>query len=282
MTLPALDPSWERWIQASIVKFVKDACSTNGYNVYVEGENRKTNLLEAFFELRVDGPKFTDRQSDYRVEVEVNVLVQLQQGRDLYKVNKMSGFACATLFPYTLAILKLGNLPGDDQSLLACLRRDAATGLIAHKYGIVQPSLPTIQASVGTKYWVDLPDEGGTPASPIIVPTQVPARQKIISRVANYAIQNEDSGTVFNTVGATGAVTFQLPPWVQGLVYVFVNSTSNSMSITTSSGDTLEVGGTSGSTAQTSQHGDSIIFAAADATGEWVAEAGSSGSWNVT
>lgn len=159
MTLPALDPNWERWIVASIFKFIKDANDALAapFKLYREGEARKTNTTDPFLELRIDGPKFNLRQSDYRVEVEVNILIQLQMDKDLYHANKISGQVCASFLPFTIAVLKLGNDPTDDASLVACLRTDASTGIIAHKYGIIQPSLTVMQGSVGTKYWVDLP-----------------------------------------------------------------------------------------------------------------------------
>ncbi|HQO98449.1 MAG TPA: hypothetical protein PLF72_11930 [Anaerolineaceae bacterium] len=62
-----------------------------------------------------------------------------------------------------------------------------------------------------------------------------------VSKAASYTVLVTDSGTVFDTTGATGAVTFTLPTVTDadGCFYMFVNTVNQNMVITSSPADKM-------------------------------------------
>lgn len=62
-----------------------------------------------------------------------------------------------------------------------------------------------------------------------------------VSKAAAYTVKAIDSGTVFDTTGATGAVTFTLPPVAAatGCVFMFVNTVDQNMTVTSDPVDKL-------------------------------------------
>lgn len=62
-----------------------------------------------------------------------------------------------------------------------------------------------------------------------------PSGGSVVSKTANYTVLAANSGTTFNNIGATGAVTFTMPTPVAGLEYVFVVAAAQNM--------VLDVGG---------------------------------------
>lgn len=55
---------------------------------------------------------------------------------------------------------------------------------------------------------------------------------KIVSKAASYTCLAAESGTVFNTVGATGAVTFTLPAVADGpYQFRFINAVDQNMAV---------------------------------------------------
>ena len=57
-------------------------------------------------------------------------------------------------------------------------------------------------------------------------------RGPIVAKTANYAVTQDDSGTIFTTRGAGSAVTFTLPAKAAGLHYLFVNAVNQNMQVT--------------------------------------------------
>jgi hypothetical protein len=61
----------------------------------------------------------------------------------------------------------------------------------------------------------------------------------IVAKTADYTVTQDDSGTVFTTYGASGAVTFTLPAKAAGLVYTFVNAVNQNMQVTADAANTM-------------------------------------------
>ena len=64
-------------------------------------------------------------------------------------------------------------------------------------------------------------------------------KRPIAAKTAAYTVKASESGTVFHTTGATGAVTFTLPAPTEGLHYEFVNTVAQNMVITCGTTDKI-------------------------------------------
>lgn len=65
-------------------------------------------------------------------------------------------------------------------------------------------------------------------------------RRTVTAKTADYAVVAADSGTVFVTTGAAGAVNFTLPSVATaGLEFTFVNTVDQNMVITATAADTM-------------------------------------------
>ena len=61
----------------------------------------------------------------------------------------------------------------------------------------------------------------------------------IIAKTSNYTVKAAESGAIFTTTGATGAVTFTLPSKASGLMYRFINTVDQNMTIVADVHDTM-------------------------------------------
>ncbi len=160
MTFPVIDSNWERWIYASIFKFLKTQLLAldSTYYIYIEGTERDTNEHPTYLEMRLDGPFYKPFQGFYRVEVELNIEISVQLNKNLYDQNKIAGHVSRVMDNY-IPIYKLGNTSMvDDASVsIGCMRVDDSAGIIAHKYGQIATKTRLLQGTVEAKYWINLP-----------------------------------------------------------------------------------------------------------------------------
>jgi hypothetical protein len=56
-------------------------------------------------------------------------------------------------------------------------------------------------------------------------------KPRVVAKAANYTVLATESGTIFTTTGATGAVTFTLPAPAAGLIYTFFNTVDQNMTV---------------------------------------------------
>ena len=54
----------------------------------------------------------------------------------------------------------------------------------------------------------------------------------VVAKTADYTVLAKETGTLFTTEGATGAVTFTLPTIADGLSYKFINAEDVDMTVT--------------------------------------------------
>lgn len=59
----------------------------------------------------------------------------------------------------------------------------------------------------------------------------------VVAKTADYTVLATESGTVFTTSGASGAVVFTLPTAAAGLCYWFFNGADQNMTVTSSPAD---------------------------------------------
>ncbi len=112
--------NWARWIYSSVVVHFNNNRGT--LPMFVEGDNRETQNVNKYFELRVDGPYSTEiSRNYYKLEIEIGTVVcSIMQNIELYTQAELSG-QVAKIFTPTIEVYKFGDGPDDDGSLLACL-----------------------------------------------------------------------------------------------------------------------------------------------------------------
>lgn len=86
---------------------------------------------------------------------------------------------------------------------------------------------------------------------------------EVQTKTANYTIPASESGTGFSTVGATGAVTFALPPATVGLHYYFRVGAVQELRIDPNGTETISL-------PSTGVPGAAGKYLTADAIGEYV------------
>jgi len=146
----SFNSNWPRWIAGSIYKhFITNKGS---YTLFVEGQERKTNLLSDFLELQWDGPDIDLYPSDeYNAEIEICVRVFTTIGRDIYLIDKMVGQAMVG-FTKTIPVYEIEDSPGTQ---IGCLQLISGT-LRTHRYGVERPDNKILQSTVEARYKIDL------------------------------------------------------------------------------------------------------------------------------
>lgn len=108
-----------------------------------------------------------------------------------------------------------------------------------------------------------------------------PAGGSVVAKVASYAVLASDSGTTFNNLGASGAITLTLPTPAVGLTYSFVTAAAQNMILDVGGSVVIGIGeiatSPGGQVACNSPY--SAITLKALSTTLWVAVA-MTGSWN--
>jgi hypothetical protein len=108
-----------------------------------------------------------------------------------------------------------------------------------------------------------------------------------IPKTANYSILASDNFTVFNNAGATGAVTFTLPPITNGLEYGFSVQADQNLLVTSFEGANIVafnnlVANTIALQTAGSRVGGSLVFYTNPAGTKWILENNSAGANTVT
>lgn len=118
---------------------------------------RRTSDLKDFFELRVDGPYYTELSKGFwRVYIEINVLIQSAQDKiDRFRIYKTAGVVAAA-FERIISIFKYGDEVGDDDSLVGCLKllgdKEARERIQISHFGQVEPQTGISQSTVEAHY----------------------------------------------------------------------------------------------------------------------------------
>ncbi len=151
--------NWPRWIFASVSKHFYD--NRDGIAIYVEGQHRDTKDNKDFFEIRVDGPYFTEYSKGYwRCYTEVNILVQSAMDNvNFHRIHTNVGIVAAA-FTNAIPVYKYGSGDDDDDTLLGCMQlvsdyRGKERIQINH-FGIIDKNVNLMQASVEGHYEIFL------------------------------------------------------------------------------------------------------------------------------
>jgi len=151
----SFDANWDRWIAASINKHFSTEAATYSLEMFVEGEERRTNDDRSYIELRHDGVWWREVSKDWwKGKIDINVLCVAVMESDLYKINRMVGQVTAIL-AQCIPVYKYGPDAGDDDTQfgeLQLLTSEGRDGHRIHKYGQIEPDVKLIQASVECSY----------------------------------------------------------------------------------------------------------------------------------
>lgn len=153
-----LNENWDRWIFASISQHFETNCGT--FPMYIEGMKRDTSKLPEFFELRIDGPYYTEYAKDqWTVYVEINTLIQVTKDKtDFHKMRRRTGQISAIMEP-CIILYRYGDTAPDDQEQFGYLERidgDKERIQTSH-FGQIEPRFELEQSTVEAHYRAMLP-----------------------------------------------------------------------------------------------------------------------------
>lgn len=155
-----IDPNWDRWIMASMVKSFTDALLPN-YKIFVEDQPIADSVIQAdHLEFRLNGPYIQEVSKDtFYIDVEVNILVVTQiDPKDFYKARKMAGDV-ANAFNNNICINKLGTGPYDDQTYIGTMILDTKTAKSRVKidhFGQIDPNISVSHSTIAGRYCMTL------------------------------------------------------------------------------------------------------------------------------
>lgn len=123
------NPDWTRWIFASITEhFATNVMTPNSLEFITEGIHERDTLFmesEDRAEIRINGPFARELSVRYwRIWVDINTLVTSDFGnhtRDVYRLERNLGLI-HEFSDTSIEIRRFGSGPGDDGTLLGCLR----------------------------------------------------------------------------------------------------------------------------------------------------------------
>jgi hypothetical protein len=151
--------NWDRWIFASISKHFVDVLSSN--HVFIEGQKRDTRKLTEWFEVRVDGPFYTETSKGmFDVLVEINILcASILKDESIHNIHSLTGLV-ANAMTTSLVVYKYGTGVLDDQSVLGCLKivteSRGKDRIQTNHFGQIGSNTELIQATVEGHYKMEL------------------------------------------------------------------------------------------------------------------------------
>lgn len=146
--------SMPKWILASVAKHFNDRKGT--LFMYLEGQKRNTNMLQDYFELRMNGPdRRTIAKNYYGFDITINVLVQsLYNDKDAYRYIKTCGLV-GKMFETSIKVYKFGDEVGDDRTVLVdCLSKQGMVEI--NHFGRQAPAIDVNTSEVQCRYSMEL------------------------------------------------------------------------------------------------------------------------------
>jgi len=143
-----------RWIFASVCKHFK--ASITDEVIFIEGQQRDTNELSKWIELRQDGPNLIEVNKDYwHVYVEINLLASATlNATDFHTIYRLVGKITQAFA--TIKLYRFGEDEDDDSSFIGCLNliQDAKgkERIQVSHFGQIEPKVQLLQATVEGHY----------------------------------------------------------------------------------------------------------------------------------
>jgi len=145
----------KRWIKASAIKAFKD--EAGGQQLFIEGEDRRTDKSASHLELRIDGPYCTPNGSkgEWRAYVEINVLVNSTRNQEnIYDRENLQGIS-QQMLNRDICVYKIGNVgtnDADDESLFGVLQLMPGDQIKLSDFGNVDDHAELYQAVAEAHY----------------------------------------------------------------------------------------------------------------------------------
>lgn len=152
--------NWDRWIFASISKHFVDNLAATA-KVFIEGQKRDTRKETEWFEVRVDGPFYTEISKGYfSLYVEINILCAcIMKDVNIQGIRSLAGKA-ASAMTTTIVVYKYGTGVSNDQSILGCLtsvtKSRGKDRIQTNHFGQIGPNTELTQATVECHYKMEL------------------------------------------------------------------------------------------------------------------------------
>lgn len=193
-------------------------------------------------------------------------------------ILRAGGFAQATTFFATSATASFQNTGGTGIDFrangVAILHNNAGTDFGRLQFGGTTSSYPAIKRSSAGLKFVLADDSNITTINYAVVSS---------TKASSYNVLTTDSGTVFDNQGVTGNANFLLPAAAKGLIYTFIVSDSDGLTLVADTGHTIRVAASvtvSGGTVAATTIGNAITIVAISST-EWYATS-VIGTWTIT
>jgi hypothetical protein len=140
-----LNPKWDRWIRASVNKYISDqlALVEPTLKIHPEGapeQDRKG--AQDWLEMRMDGPRYDPEPGEWKITVEINILINsIINEQSIYRHREIAG-KVAQILSTVIPLMEYG----DDRSMqFGCLQLDS---IATHYYDRVGPDTPLKQVTV--------------------------------------------------------------------------------------------------------------------------------------
>jgi len=146
----------KRWIQASIVKTLRPLIE-QGFEIFVEGEDRSTNKSPKFFEVRVDGPYVYPHGSkgEMRSYIEVNLLGNSTRSEgNIYDRQNLQGLL-SFLLNRDFCIRRTGNegkVEADNNGLVGRMQLIPSDAIKTSDFGMIESNTEVFQCVVEAHY----------------------------------------------------------------------------------------------------------------------------------
>lgn len=153
MSVPADRAHWARW---TLIGFNKTVISIAGaYPVYLEGDERTTNVFTDYCEVRLDGPDLDEKAKDqYFLDCTMDLLINHKlDTKNLYGPELVIGQFQAA-FKHCIDIHRLGDLPVDDDSFVGSYILQGPIEI--NKFGIIDKDVRLVQATLSAPYRMTL------------------------------------------------------------------------------------------------------------------------------
>lgn len=139
----------KRWIKASFIKTLKPMCE-QGFEMFIEGEDRLTSKVTKHIELRIDGPYTTPcgTRGEMKAFIEVNLLGMCSRDEsNVFNRENLEGLL-AYMLNRDICIYRTGNVgkvSEDDESLVGTMILLPADMIKTSDFGMVDTNTEVYQ-----------------------------------------------------------------------------------------------------------------------------------------
>lgn len=141
--------SLKRWIKASIIKAFKPLCE-QGFEMFVEGEDRLTSKVTKHIELRVDGPYTMPcgTKGEMKAFIEVNLLGKCSRDESNVYIRENLEGLLAYILNRDICIYRIGNVgkvDEDDGSQVGTMNLLPADMIKTSDFGMIDTNTEVYQ-----------------------------------------------------------------------------------------------------------------------------------------